>query len=217
MTWLSPAFPVGAFAYSHGLEWAFEAGDLPDAAHLEGWLDDLARHGAGRSDAVLLAEAWRAVSAGDDARLRTVAELSLALSGGRERRLESTGQGQAFLRAIDAAWPCEATVRLRAVWSDPVAYPVALGTAAAGHGLPLRATLEAALLAWLANLVSAAVRLGAVGQSEGQRLTAGFARRVPALSAQSAAATLDDLGTCAFRSDIASLAHETQYSRLFRS
>ncbi|MDR6872959.1 urease accessory protein [Bosea sp. BE125] len=217
MVWLSPSFPVGAFAYSHGLEWAFEAGDLHDAATLRDWLEVLVVHGSLRNDLILFASACRMVAAGDDAGLIETAELALALANSAERRLETVTQGNAFIAAVRAAWPCSAIEHLRSIWLGDIAYPIAVGVASAGHGLPLRPSLEAYGLGFVANLVSASVRLGIVGQTDGQRITAGL---VPALHEAAAAAeiaTLDDLGGCALRSDLASLRHETQYSRLFRS
>ena len=217
MVWLSPSFPVGAFAYSHGLEWAFESGDLHDALTLRDWLDALVSHGSLRNDLILFACTARAIEASDEAALAEIAELALALANSAERRLETVTQGNAFVSALRAAWPCAAIERLKQVWPGDVAYPVAVATASAGHGLPLSASLQAYGLAFVANLVSASVRLGIVGQTDGQKITAGL---VPALhkAAQAAGpATLDDLGGCTLRSDIASLRHETQYSRLFRS
>lgn len=217
MIWLSPSFPVGAFAYSHGLEWAFEAGDLHNAASLGDWLEALVSHGSLRNDLILFAAAFRAVQGRDDAALHEVADLALALANSAERRLETVTQGNAFVAAVKAAWPCEAIARLGETWEGEVAYPVAVAVASAGHNLPLAACLQAYGLAFVANLVSAAVRLGIVGQTDGQRITAGL---VPALHKAAAGAestTLDDLGGCTMRSDIASLRHETQYSRLFRS
>lgn len=216
MVWLSPSFPVGAFAYSHGLEWAFETGDLTDAETLRDWLDALVSHGSLRNDLILFACAHR-VSGEGGGGLPEIAELALALANSAERRLETVTQGNAFVAAARAAWPCGAIERLRADWPGDVAYPVAVAVASAGHGLPLLASLEAYGLAFVANLVSASVRLGIVGQTDGQRITAAL---VPALHAAAAAAqtaTLDDLGSGCLRSDIAALRHETQYSRLFRS
>lgn len=217
MVWLSPSFPVGAFAYSHGLEWAFESGDLHDAATLRDWLDALVSHGSLRNDLILFACAARAVEASDDSALVEIAELALALANSAERRLETVTQGNAFVAALRAAWPCAAIDRLKAVWGGDVAYPLAVATASAGHGLPLAASLEAYGLAFIANLVSASVRLGIVGQTDGQKVTAALVPAVQAAAAAAEPATLDDLGGCALRSDIASLRHETQYSRLFRS
>lgn len=217
LVWLSPSFPVGAFAYSHGLEWAHEAQDVIDAASLRNWLADLLDHGAARNDAILLAEAYRAAEAGRDADLRDIAELALALSPTSERRLEATTQGDAFLRAIGPSWPCAAAARLREVWPDPVAYPVAVGVAAAGHELPLLDVIEATLLAFVQNLVSAAIRLGIVGQTDGQRVIAALIPDVRRMAATSLEHDLDDLGAAVFRSDLSSIRHETQYTRLFRS
>src|SRR5689334_15741924 len=113
LAWLSPSFPVGAFSYSHGLEWAIEAGDIADRATLEGWLADLLEHGAGRSDAIFLLHAHRAFAAADDVALREVAELAAAFQPTKERALESHSQGAAFLTTIEAAWPAPGLERLR--------------------------------------------------------------------------------------------------------
>jgi len=217
MVWLSPSFPVGAFAYSHGLEWAFEAGDLHDAATLRDWLEALVVHGSLRNDLILFACAFRAAVDRDEAALAETAELALALANSAERRLETVTQGNAFVAAARAAWPCAAIDHLRARWAGDIAYPVAVACASAGHGVPLLPALEAYGLAFVANLVSASVRLGIIGQTDGQRITAGLVPALHQAAAAAEAATLDDIGGCALRSDLASLRHETQYSRLFRS
>lgn len=217
MVWLSPSFPVGAFAYSHGLEWAFESGDLHDAATLRDWLDALVGHGSLRNDLILFACTARAIEDDDEAALIEIAELALALANSAERRLETVTQGNAFVAALRAAWPCAAIERLKAVWGGDVAYPVAVAVASAGHALPRPASLEAYGLAFVANLVSASVRLGIVGQTDGQKITAGLVPALHKAAEAAGSATLDDLGSCTLRSDIASLRHETQYSRLFRS
>jgi urease accessory protein len=130
MIWLSPAYPVGGFSYSHGLEWTVEAGKVRDAASLGDWIEDILHHGAGRSDAILLAEAWRATSESDERRLAEVAELAAAFAASAERRLETLAQGAAFLTATQAVWPAPALERLAAV-APEIAYPIAVGTAAA--------------------------------------------------------------------------------------
>ncbi|MFO1117057.1 MAG: urease accessory protein UreF [Beijerinckiaceae bacterium] len=215
--WLSPSFPVGAFAYSHGLEWAVEAGDVRDESTLAGWLSDLLEHGGARTDAILLAESWRATSAADAAALAQVNELAIALAPSAERRLETMQQGRSFLDAVLAAWRAPALDMARDTLDDAVAYPVAVGAAASAHAVPLQRACEAYALGFVANLVSAAVRLSVVGQTQGQRVMAALAPSVSAVGAFAASASLDDLGAAAFRSDIASMRHETQYSRLFRS
>lgn len=215
--WLSPAFPVGSFAYSHGLEWAVEAGMVHDAASVASWLEGLTAHGTIRSDTMLASMAWDAAKRGDLQGLGEINALALALAGGRERALETSAQGTAFLAAACAAWPCDILRAFRGGFAGPVAYPVALGMAAGGHDIALPATLEAFALAFVAMLVSAAVRLGPIGQSQAQLITAAMLSPIRALARQAAGATPDDLGSCAFRSDLCALQHETQYSRLFRS
>ncbi len=215
MLWLSPAFPVGSFAYSHGLEWAVEAGDISDARSLGGWLVDLLTFGAPRADAILFAAAFRAAEAGDWLALLDSSNLAVALAASTERRLETTAQGFAFVAAARAAWDCEPLRELAK--EERIAYPVAVAAAAAGHDLPLELSLQAFVLALLANLVSAAVRLGPIGQTAGQKILAALLPRVRALAREATGSTLADLGSAAFRSDIASMRHETQYSRLFRS
>ena len=210
--WLSPAFPVGAYAYSHGLEWAVEAGDIRGAASLAVWLTDLADHGAPRLDVALFAAAHRA--AADATALREVNELAVALAGSAERRLETCAQGTAFVAAARAAWPC---APLDAFGAEPVAYPVAVGAVVAGHAIALEAAAPAFALAVFGNLVSAATRLGAVGQTDGQKLIAALTPVLAEMAARALLEEPDAVGSCAFRSDIAAMKHETQYSRLFRS
>jgi len=217
MAWLSPAYPVGGFSYSGGIEWAVEAGDIRDAGTLQDWLAVMLGHGGGFADAVLFVHAHRAVAHGDDKALRTVAELAAALAPTRERHLETTAQGNAFIEATRAAWPCAALDRLRDIWDGPVAYPVAVATAAAGHGIAPEPALAAFLQALVANWVSAGVRLIPLGQTDGQRVLAALEDTVAATAQRAAATALDDIGTSAFRADLASARHETQYTRLFRS
>jgi urease accessory protein len=219
LAWLSPSFPVGAFSYSHGLEWAIEDGTVTSAAALEAWIGDILRHGGGRSDAILLAHAFRAAAAADDAALRAIAELAAALQPSRERHLETTAQGRAFLAAVAAAWPAPALAASIAVLGDevPVAYPVAVGLAAAAHAVPLAETLAATLGAFAANLVSAGVRAVPIGHTDGQRVIAALTPVVAAVARDAATAPLATIGGASFRADIASMKHETQYTRLFRS
>lgn len=212
LIWLSPAFPVGGFAFSHGLEAAVEADLVSDAGTLKAWLDDLLAHGSMRQDALLLGVAWDAATMADDAALDATNALALALCASRERRLETTTMGNAFVATLRACWP---TAAPRALAAGDAAYPVALGAASALQGLSRCETVAAFLVAAAGNLVSAALRLSIIGQTDGQRVMAGILPAVRALAAASPG--LDDLGACAFRSDLAALHHETQYSRLFRS
>ncbi len=217
MAWLSPAYPVGAFSYSNGIEWAVESGDVKDAATAQEWLSVMISEGSGFCDAVFFASAHRAVTMEDDKALREVAELAAAFVPSKERHLETTAQGRAFIEATRAAWPCAALDRIIAVWDGPVAYPVAVAVAAAGHGVTLEQALNAYLQAVTANLISAGVRLIPLGQTDGQRLLAAFEPIVAATAARALATPLDRVGGAAFRADLASMLHETQYTRLFRS
>jgi urease accessory protein len=217
MAWLSPAFPVGAFSYSSGIEWAVETGDIADEATLQAWLMVTLGQGGGFCDAVLFAQAHRAVEAQDDKALHEVAELAAAFAPSKERHLETTAQGNAFVEAARAAWACDALDRLKTVWNGPVAYPVAVAVAAAGHGIALEPALAAYLQALAANWVSAGVRLIPLGQTQGLRVLAALEPAVTATAAHAVAAKLDDIGSSAFRADMASARHETQYTRLFRS
>lgn len=215
MAWLSPAYPVGAFSYSSGIEWAVESGDIKDAGTLKDWLDTMLSDGGGFCDAVLFAHAHRAVE--DEGELRDIAELAAALAPSKERHLETTAQGNAFVEATRAAWPCAALDRLKQSWDGPIAYPVAVAVAAAGHDIPLGAALAAFLQALVANWVSAGVRLVPLGQTDGQRVVAALEPAVAATAQRALVTALDDMGASAFRADLASLRHETQYTRLFRS
>ena len=217
MAWLSPAYPVGAFSYSSGLEWAVEAGDVTSADELSGWLQCLLTDGAGYCDAVLFTQCYRACSSGDDRALREVAELAAALAPSRERFLETTAQGRAFLDVTQAAWPCKAFDHLAEIWRGPLAYPVAVAVASAGHDIPLEQSLAAYLQALAANWISAGVRLIPLGQTDGQRVTAFLEPVVAEAARRALAATLDDAANAVFRADIAAMRHETQYTRLFRS
>ena len=212
LTWLSPAFPTGGFAYSHGLEWAVEAGDVGDEAGLLGWLEDVLRHGAGRADGVLLRQAYRAA---DLAGLMAVAELGAAVQPCRERRAEAVGQGDAFAIAAEV-WGAPLLAALRAA-GGAIVYPVAVGALARAHGVAEDAAALGFLQAFAANLVSAAVRLVPLGQTAGLRVLAALEGVMREVAEETRAATLDDLGGACFRSDIAAMRHETQYTRLFRT
>jgi urease accessory protein len=217
MAWLSPAYPIGAFSYSGGIEWAVEAGDITDAATLRQWLAVVIADGGGFCDAVFLAHAYRAAAARDDVALRALAELAAAFAPSKERHLETTAQGRAFLDTTRAAWPAPALDRLPAIWDGAIALPVAVGVAGAAHGIALDGVLNGYLQAFAANLVSAGVRLIPLGQTDGQRVLAALETVVRATAERALPAGLDDVGSASFRADLASMRHEIQHTRLFRS
>jgi urease accessory protein len=217
LIWLSPSFPVGAFAYSHGLELAADRGWVRNRDGLTAWLADLVAIGSLRNDLILLASAWRAAISSDLAALKDANDLALALQPSAERRLEAVTQGNAFLSTLLAAWPADTLQAVANVLSADSAYPVAVGAGTAAHDVGLEGTLHAFGIALVGNLMSAAIRLSIVGQTDGQRVIASLVPAIAVAATAAVNATLDDLGSATLRSDLASLAHETQYSRLFRS
>ena len=217
MTWLSPSFPVGGFSYSSGIEWAVEARDISDAASLRDWLAAVLTEGSGFCDGVFLAQAHCAVTDDDDRGLRDVAELAAAFVPSRERQLETTAQGRAFIEIARAAWDCDGLAHAVARCDGAIVYPVAVGIVSAAHAIPLPPTMFAFLHALVSNWISAGSRLIPLGQTDSQRVLAALERVVAATARRALHAKLDDLGSATFRSDLASMRHETQYTRLFRS
>lgn len=223
MTFLSPAFPVGAFTYSHGLEQVIEQGVVTDRVELERWLQDVLRHGAGRTDTILLAETCRKFLANDKDGVQDLRELGLALQPSRERRLETAAQGTAFIRTVQKSWRPQGVGsaahfhELVDADQDDWPYPVAVGLVCAAHGIPAGTAVTSFLQAFAANLVSAAIRSVPLGQNDGQLVVANLEAVIFGVSEEALRSGPDDLGSSAFLADIASMAHETQYSRLFRS
>ncbi|MEQ8815387.1 MAG: urease accessory protein UreF [Thalassobaculum sp.] len=216
--WLSPSFPVGAFAYSTGLEWAVEDGLVVGREGLATWLRTVVETGPPRQDAVLAARAWRAVAGADDAALVETAELAAVLKGTAELAQETVVQGAAYLRTVAAAWPDDRLDRVAtALAGVEPALPVAVGAASAAHGVALAPTLRLFLHAVVANQVSAAIRLSVIGQTDGQRVTAALEPVILAVAAAAEAAGPDDLGAATPMLDWCSMRHETQHTRLFRS
>src|SRR6267154_480069 len=172
MTWLSPAFPVGAFSYSSGIEWAVEAGDIVDAASLRDWLASMLAEGGGFCDGVFLAHTHRAVALRDGRALREVAELAAAFVPSRERQLETTAQGRAFIDIVSAAWNGDGLDEVIAHCGGPIVYPVAVGLVSAVHAIPLAPTLHAFFHALASNWISAGARLVPLGQTDSQRVLA---------------------------------------------
>jgi urease accessory protein len=217
MTWLSPAFPVGAFSYSSGIEWAVEAGDIVDAATLQDWLSSMLTDGAGFCDGVFMAHVHRAASDRDEETLRELAELAAAFVPSKERQLETASQGRAFIEIARSAWNHDGLERLIAACDGAMVYPVAVGLVSAAHRIPLAATMHGFFHAVTSNWISAGARLVPLGQTDSQRVLAALEPVVVATGTRAMAASLDDLGGATFRADIAGMRHETQYTRLFRS
>lgn len=196
--WLSPAFPTGAFAYSHGMEWAISNGDITDATSAERWLSDVLRFGGGWQDAVLLACALRGEPVADHAR---------ALAPSRERLAETLDQGRAFARGVAGL----------GMTVDDAPLPVAVGQAAATLTLPPAQVIALYLHSFAANLVSVAVRFVPLGQTDGQRILAALHPLILSLADRAAGAGLDDITTSALGADLAAMRHETMPVRIYRT
>lgn len=220
LTWLSPAFPVGGFSYSHGIEYAVEAGLIRDQRSLTDWVDGILRFGAGRNDGMFLLAAHSAAAADAIDPLISIARQAAALRGTMELAQEASAQGAAFLKAIKSGWPAyadAAPVRALGQMDCPITYPVSVGALCAVADIGEAATLEAYLTAFASNLISAGIRLVPLGQSDGLRAVAALEPRITAYAATLAPLSLDDLGGAALAVDWSSMRHETQYTRLFRS
>lgn len=203
LTWMSPAFPTGAFAYSHGLEWAIDTGTVKTAEDLKGWIGDLITRGSGWNDAVIFARCWEE----DASQLNA---LALALATSRERHLETTQLGRAFRIAAGVFAPA-------VLDEEEIAYPVAAGTASAAMGIARDEALLAYLQGFAASLTSVAVRLVPIGQTAGLEVLRDLAPVIARTAERAGAASLDQLGAITFAADIAAMNHEIQRSRVFRT
>ncbi len=220
MSWLTPGFPVGGYTFSHGIEFAVEEGLVTDGESLTIWLEGIIRFGAGRLDADFLRAGWQATKEKDDGLLAWAVERAAVQRATAETALESAAQGGAFMDAILAAWPDLGMERfhdLLDTMKRPPAYAVVVGVAAAGAGIPIAAALTAYLHAVAANLVSAAVRLVPLGQTDGQKTLAALQSVVAGEVRATIKRGFEDLGSAAPMVEWTSIKHETQYTRLFRS
>jgi len=219
-SWLSPAFPTGSYSYSHGIEWAVEAGHIHDRRSLVDWLEADLCYGSGRNEAIFFIEAWRSATDDDCEELLEIAELAAAFRGTSEFALESSQQAKACLATLRQVWPDHLIESLSELLLERGIHPalsVVLGVRAAQQRIPYSLAVPAFLQSYLANLVTAGVRLIPLGQTDGQLAIAGLEEAVLTANAQAEQATIQDLGSAAFMVDLASASHETQYTRLFRS
>jgi urease accessory protein len=219
-SWLSPAFPTGSYSYSHGIEWAVEAGHIHDRKSLVDWLEADLCYGSGRNEAIFFAEAWRYATEDDCGKLLELAELAAAFRGTSEFALETSQQAASCLAILRRVWPdpfLESLSEFLLELSIAPVLSVVLGVRAATQDIPATLALPAFLQSYLANLVTAGVRLVPLGQTDGQIGIADLELAVLAVAAQAQQATIHDLGSIGFMVDLASASHETQYTRLFRS
>jgi urease accessory protein len=219
-SWLSPAFPTGSYSYSHGIEWAVEAGYIHDRQSLVDWLEADLCYGSGRNEAIFLIDAWRSAREEDCGKLLEIAELAAAFRGTSELTLETSQQAASCLATLRRVWPDSLLETLAELLSELRISPVlsvVLGVRAARQDIPATLALPAFLQSYLANLITAGVRLVPLGQTDGQLAIAELEPAVLAVAAQAQQATIHDLGSVGFMVDLASALHETQYTRLFRS
>ena len=203
--WLSPAFPVGSFAYSHGLESAVSEGWVSDAESLYEWLEDILIHGSGQADAAWIALSYSAHSLKEVENLNDYAR---AFSASAERVREGERQGAAFAKVASSVWCLELPELL---------LPIALGHSAKQQGLDLDAVIALYLQAFLSNLGAAAQRLMPLGQTDAQIVVAKL--NPVCLDVAKTAKTMEmrDISSSCFLSDIAAMKHETLQPRLFQS
>jgi urease accessory protein len=219
-SWLSPAFPTGSYSYSHGIEWAVEAGHIHDRKSLVDWLEADLCYGSGRNEAIFFIEAWHSVIDDDREKLLEIVQLAAAFRSTGEFALETSQQATACLATLRRVWPDPVIESLSRLLSEMLIAPVlsvVLGVRTATQNIPATLALPAFLQSYLANLVTAGVRLVPLGQTDGQLAIAELEPSVLAVAAQAEEETILDLGSAAFMVDIASASHETQYTRLFRS
>ncbi|WP_376871121.1 urease accessory protein UreF [Albirhodobacter sp. R86504] len=200
--WLSPAFPTGGYAYSHGLEWAVSQGDVHDAQTVEGWLADVLEHGAAWGDAVILACVLRGADP------EALSDTVYAMAGSKERLRETCEQGAAFALAAHAIGVAQGR-------AYPL--PIAVGLAAVGLDLPPEHVIATYLHSFASNLTSAAVRFVPLGQNAGQGVLRGLHPLIHRLAVRATQSTPDDITTAAFGAEIAAMAHETQTVRIFKT
>lgn len=219
-SWLSPAFPTGAYSYSHGMEWAAEAGHIHDRKSLVDWLEADLCYGSGRNEAIFFIEAWRSATDNHCKKLLEIAELAATFRGTSEFALETSQQATACLATLCRVWPDPLIESLSELLLERAVAPVlsvVLGVRAARQDIPATLALPAFLQSYLANMITAGVRLIPLGQTDGQFAIAELEPAVLSVAAQAEEATIRDLGSAAFMVDLASMLHETQYTRLFRS
>ncbi len=202
MQWMSPAFPIGAFAYSHGLEWAIDKGHVNNSEKLQKWITDLLEYGSLRTDAISISLILR----GHD--FKKMNELSMALCPARERLLETKLQGSAFAKIIEDVWQQDI---------GELSLPVAVALAAKNQSIEQDLILPAYLQAFCSNLISVAIRLIPIGQTEGQRIMFELSSTISDLVQSASESEIDDLNSACFFSDVSAMEHEHLQPRIFKT
>jgi urease accessory protein len=215
-SWLSPTFPIGAYSYSHGLEWAVEAGHVDSRDSLIDWLEADLCYGSVRNEAIFFSEAYHCAVGDDHARLAQVAELAAASRGTYEFSLEASQQAAACLTMLRQMWPDPMLDALSRLPVSPI-LAVVIGVRSAKEQIPVNVALPAFLHSYVANLVTAGIRLIPLGQTDGQFAIVQLEPAVLSASQCARTASLEEIGSAGFMVELSSIRHETQYTRLFRS
>ena len=202
MQWMSPAFPIGAFAYSHGLEWAIDKDHVSNGEKLQKWITDLLEYGSLRTDAIFISLILR----GHD--VRKMNELSMALCPAGERLLETKLQGSAFAKVIEDVWQQDI---------GELSLPIAVALAAKNQSIEQDLILPAYLHAFCSNLISAAIRLIPIGQTEGQLIMLELYTTISDLVQTASESEIDDLNSACFFSDVSAMEHEYLQPRIFKT
>ena len=217
----SPAFPIGSFTYSHGMEAAINTGDIHDFESSRDWIETCLVGGSGRNDSILMANSHKALPTDfknvelekveTNTKVKKINELAFALSAGAERAQESRELGANFTRIIKEVYNVDMELFL------PVTYPVSLGIATQRLGCELSLSLTFFLQSFVTNLISVAVRTVPLGQSDGQIMLAQLMPAITAVAQDATTAPLDEIGGYALLADHAAILHETLEPRIYRT
>jgi urease accessory protein len=211
----SPALPVGAYSYSEGLETLIDTGTIENKQSLKHWLEQELRYGAIRLEAAVMVRAYNSAKLGD---IEALSYWNNWLSAARETeelRSSSWQMGRSLIRLLLELQPQLA--QSANVVGNPCNYAIAFGIAAAHWQIDLSAAILGYLHSWTTNLITAGVKLIPIGQTAGQQLLLEIHANLSSAAQEILALEDDDLNSCGWGLSLASMAHETQYTRLFRS
>lgn len=199
-SWFSPNFPIGSFNFSHGLEAAVEMKFIHDSFTLENWISNLITDGSGKTDVILLSNAYRG---------KNINELALALCPSKERWIESIKLGKSFSKNVRDNWSYNI--------EDDLAFPVALGKAGSFFSIPLDQLLIIFLQSFASNLITFGMKHIPLGQSAGQKILINLIPVIQAQSMKYKNYDIKDIGSSAFISDLASMYHENLKNRIYQT
>ena len=199
-SWFSPNFPIGSFNFSHGLEAAVEMKFIHDSFTLENWISNLITDGSGKTDVILLSNAYRG---------KNINELALALCPSKERWIESIKLGKSFSKNIRDNWSYNI--------EDDLTFPVALGKAGSFFSIPLDQLLIIFLQSFASNLITFGIKHIPLGQSAGQKILINLIPVIQAQSMKYKNYDITDIGSSAFISDLASMYHENLKNRIYQT